>query len=67
MTLGHIVASTKLNEDRQPLKNVVGIISEIQQNIAHDSSGKTLEEVWLKSVFSCITYLYIFREQSIQS
>ena len=49
MTLGHIVASTKLNEDRQPLKNVVGMISEIQQNIPHDSSGKTLEEVGLNT------------------
>ena len=46
MTLGHIVATTKLREQADDLENVANIIFDVQQQLEDDGSDKTLAEVF---------------------
>ena len=48
MTLGHIVATTKLREQADDLENVANIIFDVQQQLEDDGSDKTLAEVFLQ-------------------
>lgn len=43
-TLGHIVSSTSLIDKKDPLKDCVDIIKDVQHNLKPDQSNKTLEE-----------------------